>query len=241
MTEVIPAIIPESFEDLKDKMVQVRGLTKLVQVDVCDGKFVPSKCWPYIGDREDNFKKILNESEGFPFWEKMDFEADLMISEPEKGSAEDWIHAGAKRIILHIESSEKLLDFVKELRKKYGYPSESAVSVEIGIGIGIETPNEMLNIYLTPDETGKTLADFVQFMGIRKIGYQHQEFDEEVLNKIADLRKKYPELIISIDGGVSFDNASDLVDAGVNRLVSGSALYESEDMKEAIEELSGYQ
>jgi len=238
MTEVIPAIIPESFEDLKDKMAQVKGLTNLVQVDVCDGKFVPSTCWPYLGDTNGDFQlMITNESEGFPFWEDMDFEVDLMVANPESGKAEDFITVGAKRIILHVESSEKMLDFVKDLRKKYGYVNDSVASIEIGIGISIDTDNSVLDEYLVADESGRSLADFVQFMGIRKIGYQHQEFDEEVLEKISQLRKKYPEIIISIDGGVNFENAHDLVEAGVNRLVSGSTLYNSDDIAEAIEEM----
>lgn len=238
MTEVIPAIIPESFEDLKDKMAQVKGLTKLVQIDICDGVFVPSKCWPYVGDDENDFQKmIMNESEGFPFWEDMDFEVDLMVANPEKDTAVNFITAGAKRIILHVESSEKMLDFVKDLRKNYGYVNDSVASIEIGMGISIDTDNSVLDKYLTADESGRSLADFVQFMGIRKIGYQHQEFDEEVLRKISQLREKYPDVIISIDGGVSFENAHDLVEAGVNRLVSGSALYNSDDIAEAIEEM----
>ena len=236
MIDVIPAIIPQSFEDLKEKMHLVKGLAKVVQMDVCDGKFVPSKCWPYKND-DGEFEKILHEDDGFPFWQDMDFEADLMIKNPEDGGAENFIKAGAKRIILHIESSDKILDFVKKLRKEYGYPKESSVSVEIGIGIGVDTPNDVLDVFFEEDKEGRSLADFVQFMGIKKIGYQGQEFDSEVLKKVRALRKKYPDLVIGIDGGVNFENAHDLVAAGVNKLVSGSALYESEDMKEAIEEM----
>lgn len=236
MAEVIPAIIPESFEDLKEKMLQVKGIVPVVQIDVCDGNFVPSKCWPYVNDGGE-FQNILTESEGFPFWQDMDFEADLMIENPENGGAEDFIKAGAKRIILHIESSEHIMDFIKKLREEYGYPNDSAVTVEIGIGININTPNGVLDEFFKIDEFGRTLADFVQFMGIEKIGYQRQEFDPEVLTKIRDLRRKYPDMIIGIDGGVNFENAHDLVEAGVNKLISGSALYGSENIKEAIEEM----
>ncbi len=236
MSEVIPAIIAKSYEDLKDKMSAVEGLAPVVQLDVCDGEFVPSKCWPYVGDNENDFQRIIKEDEGFPFWETLDFEADLMITNPEN-HAKDWIKAGARRIILHIESSEYLLDFVKELREEYGYVGESAVDVEIGIGINIETSNEELYKFFDTNEEGRSLADFVQFMGIKNIGYQEQKFDDEVLDKISSFREVYPDAIISIDGGVNFDNAKDLVDAGVNRLVSGSAIYESGNIAEAIETL----
>ncbi len=235
MVEVIPAIIPQSLEDLKEKMALVDGISPVVQIDVCDGRFVPSKCWPYINDKED-FQKILDEQEEFPFLGTLDFEADLMIEDPEV-RAEDWIHAGAKRIILHIESGTDLLLFVKDLRKKYGYLSDSIINIEIGIGINIDTRNDMLDQYLIADENGNSLADFVQFMGIKKIGYQHQEFDGEVLEKIRDIRARFPGSILSVDGGVNFENAHDLVEAGINRLVSGSTIYTSDDIRQAIEEL----
>ncbi len=236
MAEVIPAIIPESFEDLREKMSLVNELVPVVQVDVCDGKFVPSKSWPFVNDKGD-FEQLIRESEGFPFWETLDFEADLMVANPEDGMAEDWIKAGAKRIILHEESSDKILKFVKKLRKEYGYFGDSAITMEIGIGINVDTPDEVLDVYLKTDELGRSLADFVQFMGIDKIGYQGQSFDERDFEKIRNLREKYPEAIISVDGGVNLENAPDLVEAGVNRLVSGSAIYESENIEEAIEEM----
>ncbi|MFH1454876.1 MAG: hypothetical protein ABIF22_00935 [bacterium] len=238
MTEVLPAIIPKSFEDLNCKMSAVKGIVKLVQVDVCDGKFVPSESWPYVGDDENHFEKITEEEEGFPFWQDMDFEADLMIKNPEV-EAEKWIKAGAKALVLHTESSSKILELVKDLRKTYGYSGDSLVSIEIGIALNINTPNEVLYDFLEPNTQDRTLIDFVQFMGIDKIGYQGQEFDEEVLEKISDLRKKYPDVVISVDGAVNFDTYQDLVKAGANKLISGSAIYESEDIKEAVEEMRG--
>jgi len=237
MTEVLPAIIPTSYEDLKEKMSTVRGLASLVQIDVCDGKFVSSKCWPYVGDEENNFKKILKEDEGFPFWQDMDFEADLMIQNPET-EAEKWIKAGAKAIVLHYESSPKILDLVKKLRKDYGYLADSVAGIEIGLAIDIDTPNTVLDEFLKADKDSGVLVDFVQFMGIKKIGYQGQEFDEEVLTKIKALRKKYPSVVISIDGGVNFDNNKTLIKVGANKLISGSAIFESENIKKAIEEMS---
>ena len=54
MTQVLPAIIATSYEDLSFKMSEVKGIAKLVQVDVCDGKFVPSKSWHTL-----EMKKII--------------------------------------------------------------------------------------------------------------------------------------------------------------------------------------
>lgn len=236
MIEIIPAIIPESFEYLKDEMALVNGLTSIVQIDVCDGVFVPSKSWPYKGDNDNDFDKIINESDGFPFWQTLDFEVDLMVKNPEE-VFDKWVRAGAKRIVLHVESSEKLFDSIKDIKNKYGYYGENAVSIEVGIALNIKTPNEVIFDFLKPNENGRSLVDFVQFMGIRDIGFQGQYFDERVLGKIRELRQEYPDTIISVDGGVNFDNVKELARAGVNRLVSGSALYESEDIGEAINEM----
>lgn len=235
MTEIIPAIIPESFDDLKDKMALVNGLIGIVQIDICDGKFVHSKSWPYIGDYDAMYGRIISEDEGFPFWESMDFEVDLMVRNPEE-VVDNWIKAGAKRIVLHVESSKVLYAFLEDFRKKYGYFGESSFGAEIGIALNIDTPNENIYQFLEPNKDGRILVDFVQFMGIDEIGYQHQSFDHTVLGKISDLRQKYPGAIISVDGGVNLDNARDLIENGVNRLVSGSAIFDSEDAKEAIEE-----
>ena len=62
MIEVLPAIIPESYEDLSCKMSEVKGIVKLVQIDFCDGKFVPSKSWPFVGDDENHFESIARET-----------------------------------------------------------------------------------------------------------------------------------------------------------------------------------
>ena len=236
MTEVLPAILPESYEDLNCKMSTVKDIVKLVQIDVCDGKLVPSKSWPYVFDEENHFEKITEEAEGFPLWQDMDFEADLMIKNPET-DAEKWIKAGAKGIVLHIESSPKILELIKDLRRTYGYSGDSLVDIEIGIALNINTPNENLDKFLEKNTDGRMLVDFVQFMGIKKIGYQGQEFDEEVFQKIKALRKKYPKVVISIDGGVNFDNNKALIKAGANKLISGSAIFESENIKKAVEEM----
>lgn len=236
MTEIIPAIIPESFEDLKEKMSLVNGLTYTVQIDVCDGKFVPSKSWPYTNDAEGDFRNLTEEEEGFPFWQTLDFEVDLMVSSPEK-IVDDWIRAGAKRIVFHVESSPNIKDLLVEMRSKYGWLNHLPITLELGIALNINTPNEKVFEFLDPNADGRSLVDFVQFMGIREIGYQHHYFDDRVLGKIRELRHTYPDAIISVDGGVTLENAKDLVEAGVNRLISGSAIFESENIAETIREM----
>ena len=71
-------------------------------------------------------------------------------------------------------------------------------------------------------------------MGIAKIGFQGEPFDERVLEKIKDFRDEYVDVTISVDGGVSLESAPRLVEAGVNRFVVGSALWQSNDFEEKI-------
>jgi ribulose-phosphate 3-epimerase len=74
-------------------------------------------------------------------------------------------------------------------------------------------------------------------MGIEHIGFQGELFDEKVLIQIKGLKERYPDLIISVDGSVNEDTAPLLVEAGANRLIVGSVLMRSFDVKETIKEL----
>lgn len=238
MTEIIPAILPTDLDDLREKMAQVSGLAPLVQIDVCDGKFVPSKSWPYVKGGMDEFARIKAEDEGFPFWDSLDFEVDLMVKKPEE-LVHDWVMAGAKRLVLHIESAPDILKTIENLRGEYGTAKDEAFGLEIGVALDIQTPNEeVYGILDLIDEDGNSIIDFVQFMGIDNVGFQGQEFDDKVLEKISDMRQNYPNIAISVDGGVSLDTAPDLISAGATRLISGSAVFESGDIAKAIHDLS---
>ena len=74
-------------------------------------------------------------------------------------------------------------------------------------------------------------------MGIDRIGKQGEQADPRVLEQLKKLRALHPSLILSVDGGVRFENARALVDAGANRLVSGSLILESEKPEETIKTL----
>ncbi|MFA6094862.1 MAG: hypothetical protein WC757_03180 [Candidatus Paceibacterota bacterium] len=226
--EILPAVMPRSFVDLEEKMSQVSGLVPVLQIDVMDGVFVQNKSWPYIGD-EGEFGEVTSGEREFPYESTLDFEVDLMVSEP-ASIIESWVMAGAKRFVLHKESTK---DFQKLLRVMRTYTTSDdnfLIKTEIGMAVNIETPIE--EIFPFVDQ-----IDFVQFMGISRIGFQGEQFNDTALGKIRMLREAYPSMIISVDGGVNINTAQDLADAGVNRLVAGSAVFESEDVAEAIKEL----
>src|SRR3989338_570743 len=125
-----------------------------------------------------------------------------------------------------------------DLNKKYSQVKGLANIVQIDVMDG-KFVSSISWPYIEDD--GKPLPiDFAQFMGIEKIGFQGQLFDERVLGKIADLRERFPKVIISVDGGVNMKNAPRLIKAGANRLVSGSTIFESDNIKDAIEKLKNY-
>jgi ribulose-phosphate 3-epimerase len=233
MSEVIPAIIPKSFIDLNEKLSLVKGLVPLVQIDISDGKFTTNKTWPNILNPDPDFVKIIREEEGFPFWEDIDFEIHLMVTDPES-EIQKWISAGAKRIIFHYESfsdPEKVLSFVQNFKKQFGGDG-SYISTELGISLKIETENNVLIPLMD-------YIDFVQFMSIATLGYQgaHIPFEDIVLKKISDFRSLQGDIPISVDGGINLENSKAIIDSGANRLVVGGAIFNSEDIPGTIEEL----
>lgn len=224
--EIIPAILPKNFAELEEKAKKAALFVSTIQVDVVDGKLIPNKTWPYSGERE-ILTSIIKEERGLPGWEKLDYEVDLMVTNPEK-DLNDWILAGAKRFVLHLESEGDMLSLLKATKEKYGNSKEGALSVEVGIALPPGEPIEKLEPFISE-------CDFVQLMGISKIGFQGNPFREEVLGEIRALREKYPELIISVDGGVDEETAEDLREAGASRLVSGLFLFDSPRFDEAIQ------
>jgi len=66
-------------------------------------------------------------------------------------------------------------------------------------------------------------------MSIARIGFQGQSFDERVLTRVEELHAKYPDLLVSVDGGVTEATVESLVRAGANRMTVGAALSRSAD------------
>lgn len=216
--EIIPAILPKNFKEIEEKVELIVGISDTVQIDICDGKFVPTTTWPYWKPDE-NFEKILREERGMPEWEKINYEFDLMIDNPTADDARKWLSAGAERIVLHHESSKDLTPVIDIL---HGL-------VEIGIAINNTSKIEELKKY-------SEKIQFIQCMGIRKAGFQGQKFEPNTVDKVKEVKRMFPNLKVQVDGGVSLENASLLKHAGVDMLVVGSALFNSDDIVDSIEE-----
>ncbi len=146
-----------------------------------------------------------------------------MIDHPEV-TVLDYVHAGATHIVLHARSNGAMEAFQKliELREDSG-----AFSVKAGLALLPTSQPEEL-------EPFEAEFDFVQVMGIEKVGFQGEPFDKHAIYLIERMRKRYPDLIMQVDGGVSMENANALAKAGANRLIVGSGIFKQDDPIAAI-------
>jgi len=227
MAEIIPAILEKDYENLKNKIALVRGVVSVVQIDFCDGVFVPTRTWPFSsgGGADEHFQRILNEQEGMPFWEDVDFELDLMVADA-VDNFDIYTKLGPKRIIFHLEAVGELESFLHFLE---GIDMYIRDCIEIGIAINPSTPLEQIFPLIS-------CVDFVQCMGNDKIGHKGMPLDEQVYEKIKILREKYSDLAIAVDIGVNKTTAPLLIKAGAIKLVAGSAILNTDDIIGTIEE-----
>ncbi|MDD3694286.1 MAG: hypothetical protein PHC89_02750 [Candidatus Pacebacteria bacterium] len=221
--EIIPAIMPEYFEDISELVFLVRNKVKSVQLDIMDGKYVPEKTWPFP-DSGHFLSKIRSEEEFFPFWEEIDYELDLMIARPEE-QLDTWLYLGASRIIFHFASVH---DWEKIKTIDEGFRNFISLGIAVTIHDDLDAVFELI-------DGGH--CDFVQVMGIAHIGYQGEPFEELSLGVIKKIRERYPDLIISVDGGVSLESIPSLLDAGIDRFVSGSGVFGEGSVEENLVEL----
>src|SRR6185503_15773877 len=136
--------------------------------------------------------------------------------------AQDFVRAGASSLVIHSAGKDALEALQEERTGEFG--------VELGLAL---LPGEEAETFAQYKE----LVDFVQVMGIAKVGFQGSEFDPRALTLIAKLRRDNPGLTIQVDGGVKMENAREIARAGANRLVVGSAIFSHAEPRAAIEEL----
>lgn len=216
MTTVVPAIIVKNFRQLEDKIAQVKDYCDFVQVDITDGKFTHNLTWPYVGD-EGEYAALVSEERGLPFWDEVDYEFHLMIEKPEE-TVGQWIKIGASRIIVQYEAVTDMQGIIDQCK---------GAQVQMGIALKPSTDVSVLEAYIDQ-------IDCIQCMGNEELGRHGSPLDISVLEKITILREKYPDMSIAIDIGVHQDTVKDLVDAGVDILVAGSAIFDAENIEQVI-------
>lgn len=147
------------------------------------------------------------------------FDIHLMVQKPHD-YLKEWFRVHVDRFIIHAESDADFSDLVKVVRNYGG---------EIGLALNPETEVEKVENFIKD-------INFVQFMTVYP-GFQGSTFVSEVVDKISAFHKKYPDIIIMCDGGITPETAPGLVKAGASILVSGSYIVKSGDVGMAIWQL----
>ena len=223
MIQVVPAIIPHTKEQLEDEIQKVAKFAKLIQVDITDGIFVPTKTWPYNDRDVDFFDKLKNEEVGWPRWEDVDVEVHLMIKNPE-GTVLDWIRTGASAIVAHIEATDNFQEVIELCREKL-----------ISVGVAIKPSTDISRL-----ESFVSQVDFIQCMGNDLLGKHGVSLDPKAILQIKELHKLYTERIIAIDIGVNEETVEELISAGVSKFISGGIILEASNPEEEYDRLVSF-
>ncbi len=220
MSEIIPAILEKNFNEIKNKLTALREQTKCVHIDICDGVAVQSQSWPFAsGGFEDfDFRKIINEEEGMPFWQDFDFEFDLMVADAVE-NFDLYMKLGPKRLIFHPKFDQNTEEFEHFLEGLDLYIRDN---VQIGVAF---LPSD--DLVLVSKISHK--VDFLHCMGSDRIGFQGETFSNQVLENIKLLKKNLPGIVISVDIGVNLQNAQSILDASADRITVGSSIWKSAD------------
>jgi ribulose-phosphate 3-epimerase len=226
MKDIVPAILEKDFGEIKNKLTFLRGKTKYVQLDICDGIFVPSQTWPFAtgGFEDSDFLKIMDEEEGLPFWEDFDFEFDLMVENAVE-NFDAYFKLGPKRMIFHLDAQKNLEKFENFLE---GLDMYARDNVELGLAF---KPNDDLEIVSKLSHK----VDFLHCMGSDRLGFQGELFSPKALENIKFLKKNLPGIVISVDIGINLENAETILNAGADRLTVGSSIWKSPDPIGALE------
>ena len=210
MTEIIPTVVPETAADIQEVSLRYSNFASVLHVDFADGLFAPNSTWlPHT--HESGTLSVPG----------MILEAHLMVQEPRALGAR-LARAGYTRIIGHVEA-------MTEVAQTLALWRQSGAS-EVGLGMLAYTPLESLDPFVRS-------IDMVQMMTINKIGVQGLPFDERAPERVAELHRKHPALLISVDGGVNETTILPLARAGARRFCAGSVLSKAADPAAMYERL----
>ncbi|MBK9152981.1 MAG: ribulose-phosphate 3-epimerase [Chloracidobacterium sp.] len=212
MFDIAPSILSADFARLADEIAAVEeGGARILHVDVMDGHFVP------------NITIGLPVVRSLRKATKLTLDCHLMISEPGR-YAEQFVEAGADMVSVHVEADPHLHRTLASIRSG---------GAQAGIAINPATSLTLL-------EDALPFADFVLIMSVNP-GFGGQAFIETSLQKVRRLRRMIEEIgaetRIEIDGGIDATNIAEVVEAGAEILVAGSAVYGTGDPSAAVRKL----
>lgn len=218
--KIAPSILSADFAKLGEEVKRISDLNvDYIHIDVMDGNFVPNIT---IGP---NVISAIRKYSNLPF------DVHLMVKSP-GDHIESFINAGADIITIHAEAEVHLERLVKRI-KSYKNINDTKKTIQVGVSIVPSTSPSVLE-YIIHE------LDIVLIMTVNP-GFGGQEFIHLQLHKISIIKKMIQDrnlkTQVSVDGGVNFSNAADIIKAGANILVAGSAIFKAEDMKKAINDL----
>lgn len=213
MIQIAPSMLAADFLHLEKDVETVNKYADIFHLDIMDGTFVP------------------NISFGFPVVEAIASKAEkpmdvhLMIVNPDK-YVERFAKVGAQMISFHLDAADDPDAVLQHIR---------SLGVKAGLVINPNIPVEDLFPHLKN-------ADYVLLMSVYA-GFGGQKFIEETYQRIrtlkAEIDRQGLDIAIEIDGGVSPKNAKELVAAGAEWLVAGSAVFKAENPAEVIAAMKG--
>ena len=212
MFEIAPSILSADFTRLADEIASVKaGGAKMLHVDVMDGHFVPNITigLPVV--------KSIRKVTGLLI------DTHLMISEPGRYAVE-FVNAGADMVSIHLEADHHLHRTLTAIRE---------AGAKAGVAINPATPIELLSEVLP-------YTDFILLMSVNP-GFGGQSFIPTMVDKLRRLKEMIRlsglPVRVEIDGGVDESNIGEIVKAGAEMIVAGSAVFGRGDATAAVKGL----
>lgn len=211
MKEIVPSLLSADFSILAEQVVLMEEAgAKRLHFDVMDGHFVKNLTFgaPLIAS-------LRNKSD-------LHFEAHLMVSNPEE-RIDEFLKVGTDTLIVHAEATNHLHGLIGEIK---------SAGVKAGVCINPATPLSVLDEILDD-------ADFLLIMTVNP-GFGGQKMIKSSLAKVKKVKEKYSseKLLVEIDGGISLETVAEAASAGTDLLVSGSAIFKSENPLEMFKNLT---